>query len=118
MPYVWNYQAADQAGGQLKNSPSQARDARSAGGGFTPWQAALSHDFVGYWLAFTISGGDPNGGPAGLAPAMRWPRHETTGTQAVLNFNETNRVVSGTFLEETCAFWEGYAIAEPANDAQ
>ena len=99
MRYVWDYQPRGQA--------------------FTPAKASLSHDLMQYWLAFAKSGGDPNDALPRVASAgvLRdaperpvWPRFQE-GSEAVMEFNTTRRVLTGGFQKELCDFWQGYHLA-------
>ena len=91
LPFVWDWQSGPR-------------------GSFSPAQAALSHDIVSYWLAFTKSGGDPNG-PG--APPLHWPRFDAEPQQqAVLELNATRRVLTGGFQTELCEFWAPYQLGE------
>ena len=98
MPFVWDYQPRGRA--------------------FTPAEASLSHDLMQYWLAFAKSGGDPNDAPPRVAPNAPerpvWPRFQE-GSEAVMEFNTTRRVLTGGFQKELCDFWQGYHLAHPTS---
>ena len=94
MPFVWDYQPRGKA--------------------FSPAEAALSHDLMQYWLAFAKSGGDPNAVSADGAlhdarPA--WPRFQE-GTETVMEFNTSRRVLTGGFQKGLCDFWQGFHLAD------
>lgn len=101
MPFVWDYQPRGRA--------------------FSPAKASLSRDLMQYWIAFAKTGGDPNGNAAQRTMAdgalnqrterPAWPRFEE-GTEAVMEFNTTRRVLTGGFQTELCEFWEAYHLAD------